>query len=279
MKKQQFILIAGGVLLLCLVYFFGRTIPPKASSPAPSAKKDSNINTNTILAASKQKLSASQQTYLNQLESAVVRGNVKEQQLNAYRQLANFWKDSAHLLLPYGYYLGQSAKLENSEKNLTFAAHFFLDRLNGQGDPGIKTWMAVQAKELFEKALQINPASDSLKVSLGSCYLFGNIDDNPMQGIQMIKAVADKDPDNMYAEFTLAWGGIISGQLDKAIDRLLNVIDHEPKNEKAVLLLAEAYERKNDKTNAVKWYEAAKKIINNPEFTHEIDQRIEILKK
>ena len=280
MKKQQFILITSGVLLLCLIYFFGRTIPPKkTNSTVSSVTKDSSISINTILAASKQKLSASQQAYVSQLESAVVRGDVKEQQLKVYRQLANFWKDSAHFLLPYGYYLGQSAKLENSEKNLTFAAHFFLDRLNGQNDPRLKTWMALQAKELFEKALEINPNNDSLKISLGSCYLFGNIDGNPMQGIQMIRAVADKDPENMYAQFTLAWGGIISGQLDKAIDRLLNVVNHEPQNEKAVLLLAEAYERKGDKLNAIKWYEAARKIINNPAFTQEVDKRIEVLKK
>ena len=39
-----------------------------------------------------------------QLETAVVRGDVKEQQIKVYHQLADFWKDSAHLLLPYAYY-------------------------------------------------------------------------------------------------------------------------------------------------------------------------------
>jgi hypothetical protein len=63
--------------------------------------------------------------------------------------------------------------------------------------------MAGEAKEMFEKALAINPDNDSTKIGLGSCYLFGNISENPMQGIQMIREVADRDTTNMFAQFML----------------------------------------------------------------------------
>jgi hypothetical protein len=42
-------------------------------------------------------------------------------------------------------------------------------------------------------------------------------------------------------------------------------------------MLAEIYEQKSDKANAVKWYGAAKKMINNPEMIQAIDQRIKTL--
>lgn len=278
MKKQQFILVGGGILLFCLIYFFGRTIPPKSNSAQP-VSQGTNIDINTILSASKAQLNNQQQAYISQLETSVVRGDTKTQQAAVYRQLASFWKDSAHLLLPYAYYTGQAAELENSEKSLTFAAHFFLESLRQQDEPGLKRWMGTEAKRLFEKALLLNPGNDSLKIGLGSCYLFGNISENPMQGIQMIREVAERDPNNMYAQFTLGMGSMISGQIDKAIERLSIVIKAQPENLEVMVMLAEAYEQKGDNLNAIKWYEASKKLISNPDINNEIDKRIKLLKK
>ena len=46
-----------------------------------------------------------------------------------------------------------------------------------------------------------------------------------------------------------------------------------------MVMLAEAYEQKGDNANAVKWYEASKKLIDNPDINSEIDKRIRLLKK
>lgn len=281
MKKQQLLLVGSGVVLLCLIYFFGRTIPPKKEpgTAAVAATSSKEIDVNSILAASRQQLTASQQAYVAQLETAVVRGDVKEQQAKVYKQLAAFWRDSAHLLLPYGYYTAEAAKLENSQKSLTFAAQFFLDGIRRQENPDLQRWMALEAKGLFEKALQLDPGNDSLKVGLGSCYLFGNISETPMEGITMIREVAQRNPDNMYAQFMLGIGGMISGQFDKVIDRMSKVVAHQPDNAEAILILAEAYERTGDKANAVKWYETGKKYITNADVLKEIDNRIKLLRK
>jgi hypothetical protein len=76
----------------------------------------------------------------------------------------------------------------------------------------------------------------------------------------------------------LGMGGLISGQLDLAIPRLLKVATNQPENAEAVLALADAFERKNDKTNAILWYEKGKELIGDPDFIKEIDQRINLLK-
>ena len=267
--------------MLFIIYFFGNNVPPIDKQPvtsAPHQDEETPLDINTILSASKRQLTPEQSSFVTRLEAAVVRGNVKDQQISVYKQLADFWKDTVHLLLPYSYYIAEAAKLENSEKSLTFAAQFFAGNMRRQQEPSLKKWMATQAKELFEKALQINPASDSLKIGLGSCYLFGNIAENPMVGISLIREVAARDSTNMYAQFMLGMGGLVSGQLDLAIQRLLKVARSEPKNAEAVLALADAFERKNDKTNAILWYEKGKELIGDPEFIKEIDQRINLLK-
>lgn len=280
MKKQQLILISSSLLLLILLFFFAKTVPSKKAVPQAPAKTEGHFNIQSLLLASKKELSPSRQAYVTGLESAVVRGDVKDQQIHIYHQLAGFWKDSVSVLPLHAWYLEEASKLENSEKSLNFAARLFLDNLRGMDDPGVKAWMAGQGRELFERALQLNPANDSSKIGLGSCYIFGSPAGDPqqvMQGIQQILEVARRDSSNMYAQLMLGIGGVVSGQLDKAIIRLQRVVSHEPANLEAILTLAEAYERQGDKSNAVKWYKIAKKLITNPEINGEIDKRIKSL--
>ena len=41
----------------------------------------------------------------------------------------------------------------------------------------MQNWLATNAKDLFERALEVNPDNDSSKIGLGACYIFGNISD------------------------------------------------------------------------------------------------------
>lgn len=281
MRIQHWILAASGFFALLLLFFFGQTVPPKKATTAniKDTASHQHISTNDILQSAKQSLTADQQSYVNRLENAVVRGNVKEQQLMVYNQLTEFWRDSIRSFFPAAYYTGEAAKLENSEKKLTFAAHLYLDKIRIQPDTELKDWMAEQAKGLLEQALKLNPNNDSTKVSLGSCYIFGNVHGNPMEGIMMIREVAERDPHNVYAQMMLGIGGAMTGQFDKAIERFKEVMKHQPNNLEARLNLAEVYDQKGDKQNAIEWYEKSKVLIDNEEIIKEIDKRIALLKK
>jgi tetratricopeptide (TPR) repeat protein len=278
-KRQQFILLSGGFVLLIILYFFGNTTAPVSHSSSTNTNNPNSgaITTTEVLNAAKRNITPQQLPYLTQLENSVVRGNVKEQQIRIYKQLAAYWQDTLHQQAIAAYYFGEGAKLENSEKNLNFAARLLLAHLMAEGNTGMQSWLATNAKALFEKSLQINPANDSVKIELGACYIFGNISNTPMEGIQKIKEVVDKDPQNMYAQLILGLGDIKSGQYDKAAERLQLVAQKEPTNLQAVFNLAETYERKGDKANAVTWYRKAQAIISLPEAKQEIEERIKTL--
>ena len=170
--------------------------------------------------------------------------------------------------------------LENSEKSLTFAAQQLIDNLiTPDAPPALLPWMAGNAKVLLEKALEMNPNNDSAAINLGACYLFGNISDNPMQGILKVKQIVDKNPQNAYGQFILALGGKKSGQYDKAIERLLIVIQLQPSNLEAMIHLAECYELANQKAEAIKWYTKVKDLVNIPDAKAAISNRIKELKK
>jgi tetratricopeptide (TPR) repeat protein len=170
--------------------------------------------------------------------------------------------------------------LENTEKSLTFAAQLLVDNLlTPDAPPAIQPWIAGNAKVLLEKALVINPKNDSAKINLGACYLFGNLSDNPMQGITKIKEVVDKDSTNAYGQIILALGGKKSGQYDKAIERFLTVIKIQPNHIEAMIHLAECYELTDQKALAIEWYTKVRNSVNIPEAKEAISKRIKELKK
>ena len=285
MKKQQIILLGAGLLILCSLLFFGTTVAKKdavisANSSKPASAPAFNIEKH--IQEAKQKLTISQNDYVSKLENSISRGDVKEQQIKVYNQLASFWDDTVHQHEIHNFYITQSAKLENSEKNLTFAAQLMLSDLRNESNPSKRGWKAEQAIELFEKAITINPNNENLKVGLGSCYVFGKgMAGDPqetMKGIQQLLQVVRKDSMNMQAQLVLGIGGVISTQYDKSIDRLLTVIKYQPENLEAISWLADAYAGKHDKPNALKWYQISKRIVNNPVYNKEVDERIKMLK-
>ena len=280
--KKQLLITLGGLVLVSGLFYFGKTVAPKSKIDvvAPVAAKEFNII--KFIEEKKQQLSPSQSIALGKLENSVTRGDVANQLSIANTQLSNFWKDSIHLFEPYAFYLAEAAKLDKSEKNLTFAAQLILDNLRGESDEAKLNWKAEQAIALFEKAIEINPDNDDLKIGLGSCYVFGKGrfggPAETMKGIQQLLAVVRKDSSNMKAQFVLGVGGYVSGQYDKAIDRLLKVVKAQPDNLEAIAFLADTYAAKGDKTEAVKWYTISKRMANNPQYSHEVDERIKQLR-
>jgi Tfp pilus assembly protein PilF len=283
-KKPQLITIGIAAFLLFGIYFFGRTVPRKTIASAetihqPASNDQQVITSDSILFIAKKQISPEQVIRLNTLEHSISRGDVKDQQIHVYHQLARFWADSARIFEPYAWYMAEAARLENSEKSLTFAARLFLDNLQNDEVVERKKWKALQAKDLFERSLKINPDNDSVKVGLGATYLYGEISTTPMEGILKIREVAEKDSNNMYAQFMLGRASLISGQYDKAIGRLETVYRHQPGNLDAILLLAEVYERTGNKSNAIKWYRKSLDLVKQTEARTAIQQRINELSR
>ncbi|MBC7886483.1 MAG: hypothetical protein H7Z13_01240 [Ferruginibacter sp.] len=285
MKKQQLILLGGGLLILCSLLFFGKTVAKKdlidLHSPTNAATAPA-FNINKYIQEEKKKLTVDRLNYVNKLENSISRGDVKEQQIKVYNLLASFWDDSVHQHELHNFYTSESAKLVSSEKNLTFAAQLMLDDLRNEPDPAKRGWKGEQAIELFEKAITLNPGNENLKVGLGSCYVFGKgMAGDPqetMKGIQQLLQVVRKDSMNMQAQLVLGIGGVISTQYDKAIERLLTVLKNQPGNLEAISWLADAYAGKGDKVNALKWYGISKRMVNSPVYSKEVDKRIKLLK-
>ena len=282
MNKAQWITIGVGVLLVAALFRFGRKAVKLSEIKTPiQSVAQGEITADSILLHAKEILKPQQVNWMNNLEQSVTRGDVKDQKLKLYHQLAHFWKDSVGLFEPYAWYEAEAARLENSEKSLTFAAHLLLENLrDSEESVRLKRWKALQAKDLFERSLKINDKNDSTIVGLGACYIFGGISESPMEGITKVRQVIEKDSNNIFALTVFGYGSVLSGQYDKAIERFGKVATLQPNNLEAILKLAEVYEIKADTANAIKWYSNALQVpVNNPNMKTALEQRIKELKK
>lgn len=282
--KKQLITVAAGIILVVVLFVFGKTTrePTQSLQEKDTVHGEKSFDIETFITDFKKSISPSRAVTLSKMENGISRGDVVSQQIKAYQSLAAYWKDSLNSFEPYAYYISAAAKLDNSEKNLTFAARLFLDNLRSEADEIKLKWETEQAISLFEGALKINPENDDLRIGLGSCYIYGkgrsgNAQET-MQGIQELLKVVRKDSTNMKAQMVLGVGGMVSGQYEKALERFKKVVEAEPGNVEAVAFLADAYAAKGEKEEAIKWYTVSKRLVNNPHYSEEVDQRIKTLK-
>ena len=281
MKKPQW--ITAGLVLAAVVFLYAATTKQifgynlKEIKQAPNVAP-STISTDSILLHAKENLSPSQASRLNFLENSISRGDVLTQKIHVFHQLARFWSDSVRVFEPHAWYTAEASRLENSENSLTFAAHLFLDNLKGEENPALRNWKALQAKDLFERSLKINPANDSSQISLGLVHLYGGVG-TPMEGIGKIRSVADQHPENVYAQMSLGHASVVSGQFDKAAERFEKVLKVEPGNIEAILSLADLYERTDNVERSIEWYRKSLPFIKIPALKDEVEKRIAQLEK
>jgi tetratricopeptide (TPR) repeat protein len=278
--KKQIILISSGILLVIALFFLGKTVSDSKPVVSVQPQKTQSFDIEKFISKEKNNLTLSQLNFLSRIEDSSTSSTNK---INTYNSLATFWKDSIHLFEPFAYYTEAAAKLDNSEKSLTFAAQIFLDGLRGEDDLAKVEWESAEAISLFEKALALNPENDNLKIALASCYIYGKgrsgDPQETMKGIQQLLSVVRKDSTNMKAQMVLGVGGYVSGQYDKAIARLKKVVTAEPDNFEATAFLADTYAAQGNKEEAIKWYNVSKRLSNNPEYNNEVDNRIKTLQK
>ncbi len=283
MLTKKLIFTVIGLAIVVVLFQFGRTAAIKSKMPATTAKTSTKaFDINQFIGEEKKHLTASQAIELGKLENSVTRGDVNNQLVIANTQLANFWKDSAKSFEPYIYYLSEAAKLDKSEKNLTFAAQLILHDLRSEQDEAKLNWKTEEAIALFEKGIELYPENDDFKVGLGSCYIFGKGKvggpEETMKGIQQLLAVVRKDSTNMKAQMMLGVGGFVSGQYDKAIERLQKVVKAQPDNIEAIAFLADTYAASGNKQEAIKWYLISKRLVNDSHYSQEVDERVKQLR-
>ncbi len=282
-RKLQFFTVIVAILLLFGIYFFANFKGNNASKPAQSDGHEAqgnpmNPNAEVVALDFEQykgeqlgKLPTSQKSLITSLTKKATQSNTPV----AFKDVAEFWEKEKNLIMA-AYYYKKAAFLENTEKSVTFAGNLYQALLQKTEEPSTRKWLAIEAIECFNKALKINPNNTDTKIALATCYTEGT--GETMKGVSLLREVTKTDSNNISANIILGKLAIQSGQFDKAKKRLELVLSIKPDNTEAMYFLAEAYKGSGNKEKAISLFEQCKALVNNPDFTKEIDNYIKTFK-
>lgn len=276
LRKIHYLSILIAIAFIALLFKFGNTIPPKkdeaflSTTKARAGASVAAISFDEIISDAKKTIDTSTLNKMELYEARLAAWQDSSKMIAIFDSLAAIWEKNNHEEIAAQYSL-LSGKFGNSEKKLTFAAQLFLRLADANQNEAIRSWEARQAMIGFQQVIALNEKNESAKVGLAQCYLGTG---ETMQGVLLLRDVAEKNPDNVEANLMLGQQGIVSGQLDKAQKRFEKVLQLAPKNIEAMLGLAEVMKSKGDKQKAIDLLQQAKKTMNSPEFSKDIDQYI-----
>lgn len=295
MRKPQYIAIAAGIGLVALLYFGARTTPKDRPTPqATAANHDGHDHdheggheggpampmmgsqiapaaTDSLLTAARKNISGHAAEDVAALENKLKNLRDSAAMAPVYDSLGNIWQQHNQYYAA-AFARETAARLAKSEKRLNFAGQFFLDVAKVPAAPSVQRWAVDGAIRCFQQALDLNPDNDTTRLALAAAYVDGA--GEVMQGVAILREITAEDPDNIPANLMLGRMSIQSGQLDKAVTRFETVLKQEPQNREALYFLAEAYRGKGEKNKAIATLEKLKKIVNDPNFSKDIDDYI-----
>lgn len=284
MGKQQVTLIGVGLAVLALLYFFGiRNQEGDGHQHEAGTEKEAKGASGPMMPQNDVEAAEFSDIYQAALAKLSAADVVKEKQISSkangpspelFRDQAEFWEKKD--LNVAAHFYKEGALLENTEKSLTFAGNLLTLQMANTPEAEIKEWQANAAIECFTKALEKNPENLDTKIALASCYIDGT--GEIMKGVGALKEVTAADNDNLPANLLLGKLSVQSGQHEKAIKRLNVVLSQDSKNSEAMYFLAETYKNMGNKEKAIDLFEQCKKIVNNPDFSAEIDNYINTFK-
>jgi tetratricopeptide (TPR) repeat protein len=271
LNTKQYAVIVIAFTLIGTIYFFGnRKYPMKKIMVA----QQNSITVESLLQQAENQLNNPQKNQLQKLQAELLHAGTDSAKIVQYEALIDFWGREVNNEELAVWYFAQKAKLENSEKYLTFAANFILNNcITDDGDPFKRGFKAKQAKELFEKALLLNPEKDSLIIGLGGCYMLGGGGSaSPMDGISKVLGIVRKDSTNAYAHKMLGYGNLQNGQTNQALERFIKAYNYNKEDIGLVPYIALLSKKLGKTAQANLWLEKTKLVFaDKPELVKKFE--------
>jgi tetratricopeptide (TPR) repeat protein len=270
--KKQIAVLAGSLIIVVLLLVANTKLPENKEDVKTSEHAGPmTADMASLVENAKKALSTNQKVAVQKLEAATETAADKK---TAYEQLISTW-DTLRKPIVAAYYMEKAAQASPVEKNWTEAGNRYYRAIRF-ADAAEHQLLYTKAITCFEKALELNPSAIETKISLASCYVEGSTD--PMKGIGMLREVEKVDSNNVNLQLNFAFFSEKSGQWDKAIKRFEKVLKIQPDFIEAYLHLADAYQQKGDKQNAIKNLEKYLTLVDDVTVKAEIQNYINKLK-
>lgn len=278
MTTKQIFVVVSAIVLVFILFFFADIVPPERRGGLQNPTKALAVSAglDALVAEERSGAPDSIRLELARVDSLLqdVKDTARKQRI---LQDALAVTADEELVVNEARYQKAYAELVKTAEAWENSGDVYARLLfSAAGDTLLQKQIASVVIDSYEKALQLDENNSDLSVKLASAFMDGTND--VMKGVTLLLSVVDKEPGNIKANLILGRYGIMSGQYDKAIKRLETVVEQDSLNAEAYFYLAEAYNMQGDKAKAVELFEKTKSLVNDPDFSKEIDSYIQKIK-
>ncbi|MBT1703050.1 tetratricopeptide repeat protein [Chryseosolibacter indicus] len=270
MLKTRVLLIAASVVVIFIIFQLPKAVVENERAIGSDTTSDSIVSHIQQHAEAPKEVSAS----IKELRR-IWSGNAQNEKnaifadslAGLYRKASRF--DSA------AWFAEEASKFFNNTESKVKAGDDYYQAYTLALDPSKQQSYAVKAQEFYKKVLEDEPGNLDVKTKMAMTYLSSK---SPMQGITMLREVLAKDPKNQLALFNMGMLSIQSGQYDRAVERLSELISVNPSHIQGQLLLGIAWMNIGDKQKAREQFEKVKQMDKDPAVQATVDSYLKDLK-
>jgi len=272
--KYQVALSLVSIVVVVLLFFFGRTTPN--SEPSTNGLNAAGVfEIDGYIKSSKDRLMIIPKDSLALLESLMAGRKSDSLKLSYLDQIIKIWENSGNFAVASEYYR-KSAQIDSTAENWEKAGDMLFEAFKINRDTTVGNYLISKSMEAYQTASAIDTSSNDLNIKLAETYIDGT--NNVMAGVTLLLDVVKKDPENGKANLILGRLAVVSGQYDRAIDRLTKLLKREPENVEAMFYLAGAYEKTGKVNLATEYFRRCQKLVKNPAIKQQIEMYLKNLK-
>ena len=209
------------------------------------------ISIDRVMQEKRESISARAKSELMILEEKYRSSDSDSSKTGLLKSMASLWYSEGHPLVS-AHFAEEVANLNSNEDAWSIAGTTYAIAVKNETDENLKQHAVQKSRMAFENALSINSENIDNNINLALSYVDVPEETNPMKGILMLIDLNKQNPNNSSVLFQLGRLALGTNQLDKAVERLSQVVELDKNNTKAYCLLAEAFQKKGETAKAAK---------------------------
>lgn len=274
MLRTRIILIAITAAVVALIFFLPKVVVQNESELAsPATSSDSTAATanpsahGTVSGSDKTAISTFRRQF--NLSGGNEKKSIFADSLwNLYNKTGRY--DSA------AWFAESSASFSKTTDSYLRAGNSYYEAYSYALEQEKQNQMGAKAREFLGKALEANPKLYDAKAKMAMTYMTSGAP--PMQGIRMLREVAEEDPKNEFALFSLGMLSIQSQQFPRAVEWLTKLVTVNPQHLQGNVFLGMALANSGEKEKARAQFEKARKMTTDQSVIATIDSYLKDLK-
>jgi outer membrane protein len=269
MLKTRLILIVVSALVIWLLFMLPKAVVDSETTlvEKPTDSVASHIQDHS-------KAPESLQARIRQFRGQFEPASKNEKNAIFADSLANLYSTANHYDSA-AWFAEEAAKFFNTTESWTKTGDLYYQAYTLALDQTKQGTLATKAQDYYGKVLKAEPENLTVKTKMAMTYMTSA---SPMQGIAMLREVLAKDPQNELALFNMGMLSLQSGQHDRAIERLEQLIKINPLHVQGHLLLGIAWMNDGNKAKAKAQFEKVKEMDNDPAVQATVNSYLNDLK-